>query len=62
MRRRERVRVKESRRKWKGQEREKKEKGEEDEEKVDQVDENVMGWRLATRSRKQRKRVVQIFV
>ena len=46
----------------KEQEREKKEKGEEEEEKVDQVDENVMGWRLATRSRKQRKRVVQIFV
>ena len=47
----------------KEQEREKKEKGDkEEDEKVEQVDEDVMGWTVVTRSRKQRNRTVQIFV
>ena len=44
-------------------EREKKEKGREGEEEGDQeVKKDVMGWTVVTRSKKQRKRTIQIFV
>ena len=45
----------------KEQEKEKKEK-EEEEEKVEEVEKNVTGWTLVTRSAKQMRKMVQIFV
>ena len=47
----------------KEQEREKKEKGwREEEEKVEDVEKNVTGWTLVTRSEKKMRKMVQIFV